>query len=461
MTEHAARCEEEAPYVVPERVRSAGLTLGQLIDAQPLRRVHWLVFVLCGAIVLLDGYDLQALGLAAPVIARRWAIPPPALGWPLSASLVGLGIASVLVAPLGDKWGRRPVLLGGLACIALSSGLTALAHDPATLALFRLFTGAGLGVCQANATALAAEWAPRDRRASVVTIISCQVALGALLAGLLSPKLLAEWDWPGIFLLGGLGPLVLSLLVACALPESPSFLQASERRLARFRRVLQTLAPGAEASDIRLEPHSRDAPGSFRAVLGARYRQRTFAFWAMFVVASFLVYLLISWLPVVLTQAGWSTAASARGISLYQAGGIVGALLLARCIDRELTFAALAVAYMLAGCAGAAFQYGADVPGVIPVLLFVLGMAVSGGLFGALAVGALLYPPQLRATGLGLGAAVARLGAALGPLVGGWVLTGKASAAEVLSWLALPAGLAAMAVLYLRWATHSAPRPLL
>jgi MFS family permease len=113
----------------------------------------------------------------------------------------------------------------------------------------------------------------------------------------------------------------------------------------------------------------------------------------------------------------------------------------------------LVIAYVLAGFAGLAFRYSPQIPNVVPILLCLLGVTVSGGLCGVLAVGASLYPTELRATGLGLGAAVARVGATLGPLVGGWELAGGASPIQTLSWLALPASLAVLSVMYLRWAT--------
>src|SRR5580698_6495592 len=79
------------------------------------------VFLLCAAVVLLDGYDLQAMALAVPTLAEQWHQPLPAFSIALSASLLGLGLGSAFIAPLGDRLGRRPLLLAGLAIILLSS----------------------------------------------------------------------------------------------------------------------------------------------------------------------------------------------------------------------------------------------------------------------------------------------------------------------------------------------------
>jgi AAHS family 4-hydroxybenzoate transporter-like MFS transporter len=425
-------------------------TVGELIDSRPMAALHLRVFLLCGAIVLLDGYDLQALGLAVPAIAHEWSIAPSALSWALSASLVGLGLASAFLAPIGDRRGRRPVLIGGLLLIGIASVATALVTTPLLLAALRFLTGAGLGVCQANATSLAVEWAPRPRRASVMTLMSCQVAVGALLAGLMAPALIRTWGWPGIFLLGGIVPLLLALLVFALLPESLALLAARTEHTGRFALLLRRFAPDVDASRIVADPRPVEAPGSIAALLGARYLPRTLAFWVIFTIAAFLVYMLISWLPVFLGASGWSRDASVRGIMLLQGGGILGALVLARFIDRGYTVAALCCAYIAAACAGIGFNLTAASGAAWPALLCLLGASVSGGMFGVLAVGALLYPPELRATGLGVGAAVARVGAVLGPLVGGWVLSRGAHPAQILAWLAVPAGGVALIIGLLR-----------
>jgi MFS transporter, AAHS family, 4-hydroxybenzoate transporter len=342
------------------------------------------------------------------------------------------------------------VLIGGLVLIGITSAATSLVSTPLALAALRFLTGAGLGVCQANATALSAEWAPRARRATLVTLMSCQVGVGALLAGLIAPNLIARWGWPAIFLVGGLGPLVLAMLVWALLPESLPLLLLQARHARKFESLLFRFAPDVDASRIASDPRLVERAGSIRALIGPRHLPRTLAFWATFTIAAFLVYMLISWLPVLLGGAGWSRDASVRGITWLQGGGIVGALVLARCIDRGWTIPALCTAYCVAGCAGIGFSLTAASGWVWPVLLAVLGASVAGGMFGVLAVGALLYPPELRAVGLGVAAAVARVGAVLGPLVGGWVLARGVSPTTILAWLALPAGSVALIIGVLR-----------
>src|ERR1700744_3409390 len=123
----------------------AATALASEIDGRPLTALRIRVFLLCAAVVLLDGYDLQAMALAVPTLAERWHLAPPAFAVTLSASLLGLGLGSGFIAPLGDRLGRRPLLLGGMAIILVTSLGTTTASAPWQLALWRLLVGLGLG----------------------------------------------------------------------------------------------------------------------------------------------------------------------------------------------------------------------------------------------------------------------------------------------------------------------------
>src|SRR5580698_143975 len=130
------------------------------MTAPPLSALQIRIFLLCALIVLLDGYDLQAMGLAVPALSRQWHLAPSAFTIAQSASLLGLGLGSAFIAPLGDRLGRRPLLLGGMGIILITSLGATTASAPWQLAVWRFLVGLGLGVCQSNASALTAEYAP-------------------------------------------------------------------------------------------------------------------------------------------------------------------------------------------------------------------------------------------------------------------------------------------------------------
>ena len=383
------------------------------------------VFLLCAAVVLLDGYDLQAMALAVPTLAEQWHLAPSTFGVTLSASLLGLGLGSAFIAPLGDRLGRRPLLLGGLAIILLTSLGATTAGAPWQLALWRLLVGLGLGVCQSNASALTAEYAPRARRATIMTLMGVCVSLGAVLAGTTAPQVLAVAGWRGLFLVGAALPLLVVLAAAFGLPESPALAA------------------------------KRPDGGTLMALLRPPYRERTLRLWFVYGLSAMLLYFLISWLPVFLTSAGWSRAQAPRGIALLQFGGILGALVQSWLVDRRHAIAALVGGYSVTLIAALLFAVPGSAP-AWPVLLVLMGSGVAGVVMSIIALGAIFYPPAIRVTGFGWAGAVSRIGAVLGPLAGGWIIAAGVAPRMILGLVAVPSLLCIIGTLTMRRAVADA-----
>jgi MFS transporter, AAHS family, 4-hydroxybenzoate transporter len=399
-------------------------TLASDIDGRPLSALQIRVFLLCAAVVLLDGYDLQAMALAVPTLAEQWHLAPPTFSVTLSASLLGLGLGSAFIAPLGDRLGRRPLLLGGLAIILLTSLGATTATAPWQLAVWRLLVGLGLGVCQSNASALTAEYAPRARRATLMTLMGVCVSLGAVLAGATAPQVLAAAGWRGLFLVGAALPLLVLLAAALGMPESPAI----------------------AAQHAAIVPREG---GTLRALLQPPYRERTLRLWFVYGLSAMLLYFLISWLPVFLTSAGWSRAQAPHGIALLQFGGILGSLTQAWLVDRRRAISALVGGYSMTLVTALLFALPGTAP-AWPVLLVLMGSGVAGVMMSIIALGAIFYPPEIRVTGFGWAGAVTRIGAVLGPLAGGWIITAGVTPRMTLGLVAVPSLLCIIGTLAMR-----------
>jgi len=348
---------------------------------------------------------------------------------------VGLGLGSALLAPLGDRFGRRPLLIGGLLLIAVAAAGAATATGMWQLVSWRTLVGAALGVCQSNATALASEYAPPSRRAGVMTLVGCSVSLGSLLAGWAAPWILAQASWRGLFLVGAVLPAGMAVAALIGLAESPQFL--------------------ANTATSGRGPESPGALASLRAVLAPPYRERTLRLWCIYGLAALLLYLLISWLPVLLSSAGWPPARALRGIALLQFGGIAGALVQAWWIDRGHPVGALIGAYAVTAAAAAAFAVPGT-QGAWPLLLVLVGSGAAGAMLSIFAVGAIYYPPAIRVSGFGWAGAITRGGAVLGPLLGGWVLGSGVPAARIMALTALPAALCCLTAVSMRGSLQTA-----
>jgi MFS transporter, AAHS family, 4-hydroxybenzoate transporter len=399
------------------------------MTAPPLSALQIRIFLLCALIVLLDGYDLQAMGLAVPALGRQWHLTPSAFTLAQSASLLGLGLGSAFIAPLGDRLGRRPLLLAGLAIILLTSLGAATATSPGQLAVWRLLVGLGLGVGQSNASALTAEYAPLARRATIMTLMGVCVALGGVLAGLTAPQVIAAAGAQGLFLVGAALPLLALLATAVGLRESPAI----------------------------ASPQAPLRGGTLLALLRPPYRERTLRLWLVYGLSAMLLYFLFSWLPVFLINAGWSPARASHGIALLQFGGIAGSLVQAWLVDRRRTITALVGGYGTTLISALLFAIPGCAP-AWPVLLVLMGSGVAGVVMSLIALGAIFYPPQIRATGFGWAGAVTRIGAVLGPLAGGWIIAAGVSSRVTLGLIALPALLCIAATLTMRGAVADAQR---
>jgi|HubBroStandDraft_5_1064220.scaffolds.fasta_scaffold87528_2 AAHS family 4-hydroxybenzoate transporter-like MFS transporter len=391
-----------------------------MVDS-PLSALQIRVFLLCSLIVLLDGYDLQAMGLAVPALATAWHLAPSVFTLAQTASLVGLGLGSAFIAPFGDRLGRRPLLLAGLLVLLLTALGAATATTPWQLAGWRLLMGLGLGIGQSNASALTAEYAPLARRATLMTLMGVCVALGGVLAGLTAPQVIAAAGWRGVFLVGAALALLALLTTAVGLPESPAI-----------------PAPAAPAKG-----------GSLLALLRPPYRERTLRLWLVYGLSAMLLYFLVSWLPQFLINAGWSPARASHGMALLQFGGIAGALVQAWLVDRRRTITALVGGYGMTLVTALLFALPGTAP-AWPVLLVLMGSGVAGVLMSIIALGAIFYPPPIRVTGFGWAGAVTRIGAVLGPLAGGWILAAGLSPQMTLGLSAVPALLCIIGTLSMR-----------
>lgn len=413
---------------------AAPAPLASDFDGRPLSALQIRVFLLCALVVLLDGYDLQAMALAVPTLAGDWHLQAQVFSTALAASLLGLGLGSAFIAPLGDRLGRRPLLLGGLAVILVTSLGATTAATTWQLTLWRLLIGLGLGVCQSNASALTAEYAPLARRATIMTAMGVCVALGAVLAGVTAPQVLAAGGWRGLFLVGAALPLLALLASAVGLPESPAILA----------KAASIVAPAAKQ-----QAAGSGSGGTLGALLRPPYRERTLRLWLVYGLSAMLLYFLISWLPVFLIAAGWSPSQAPRGIALLQFGGIAGSLIQAWLVDRRRTITALVGAYSVTLITALLFAIPGTAP-AWPVLLVFMGSGVAGVMMSIIALGAIFYPPQIRVTGFGWAGAVTRVGAVLGPLAGGWIIAAGVSPRITLGLVAVPSVLCILGTLAMR-----------
>lgn len=437
------------------------LNVAEVLETRGLGRFQLGAFALLGACLVMDGFDVLAMGYAAPALIRDWGLSNAAMGPVFGAALLGLFLGSILSGVVADRVGRRPVLLTATLAFSLFTLLTAHAGSMPGLLAARFAAGLGLGAMMPNATALVGEYSPRRHRVATMMIVTNGFMVGAVLGGFLSAWLVPAHGWRSVFTVGGVVPLALLLPMARWLPESLEFLAARGDRPTELTRWLARVDPAAAA---RADVVWITPGGAQRGIsLAQLFRDRRAVATALLWLANFTnvldAYLVASWLPTVVSDSGRSTSIAVLVGTAVQVGGMLGTFALGLLLQR-LGFTAVLFACFAGAAANLAVIGEPGLPlAALVAFAFLTGWGVFGGQPGLNALAATFYPVHLRSTGIGAALGVGRLGAVLGPLLAAELLRRQWSGAALFQAAAVPAVVSALAVLALHAVTGSASRP--
>jgi MFS transporter, AAHS family, 4-hydroxybenzoate transporter len=425
MTLSGRRIPNEEPSVeasvlrAPQSGSPAAVDIADLINTQPLSSFQKAIMVLIGGVVVMDGFDVQAIGFVAPALTQDWNIDPAALGPIFGAGLFGMLLGSMLLSMLADRLGRRPVLVGSTAFFSLCMLGTAAVESVQQLMFLRLLTGLGLGGVMANAVALASEYSPQRRRASLLMWISCGFTGGAIAGGLISTVLIPWGGWRSVFVVGGLLPLAIAAVMYWRLPESLLFLSLQPGAHDRLAQLLRRIAPGLDQGrDLRLRgPEQVEARGSLARLFRDGRALMTLLLWLVSFTNLLNLFFLANWLPLLSTRMGFSASTAVLMGTTLQLGGLIGAVFMGPLIDRLGYYRVLVPAFLIAGLAVAAIgEPGMPLP-LLYLVIFAAGICIVGAQPALNALASTLYPTEIRATGVGWSLGVGRVGAIVGPVV--------------------------------------------
>jgi AAHS family 4-hydroxybenzoate transporter-like MFS transporter len=401
-----------------------------------------------------DGYDLSAAAYAAPGVTAAWHIPRPALAPVFSASLFGMLFGAPLFGYLGDRIGRRAgIVLCSLIC-AIATLATATVHGVPELIALRFVTGFGLGGLPANTIALMAEYAPKRVRAVLITCMFMGITFGGIIPALVT-SLAPQAGWQLLFIVGGILPLVASILNFVFMPESFKFLALRgpnpARLIALARRMGAVISPTTTPRFVFAAETARSAV--LAALFTARLRLTTPLIWIIFMTNLMANFFLNSWMPTLFRGAGLTASDAALTTSMYYVGGVVGGLAISRALDR-LGMGIIPL-FMLFGCPAVVMLGAAAATGAgLKLAVFAVGVTVLGNQLALNALVGLVYPTAIRATGAGWALGVGRIGAICGPLIGGALLARHLPTTQLFMAPAIPLLIGAFAGLLLRVQAH-------
>ena len=375
---------------------------------------------LCLLCAVLEGFDIQAMGVAAPRLIPEFGLSPSQMGLVFSISNIGLVIGAAFGGWLADRVGRKPVFIGAVATFGVFTLGIALASNFTMLFVLRFLAGLGFGGAMPNMMAMATELSAPGRRAQTAAIMFCGMPIGGGFSALLTQALPPDMDWRALFVVGGVLP---TLLVP-----------------ALWLFMVETLRPGEHKVVKR---HS-----TWHILFGDGRAKPSLLLWSAFLPTVLILYLILNWLPTLVVAKGFDRSVAPQSAVAFNFVAVVGAMLFARWVDKRGTRTALVVAY--AGLIATLMALGAATnQAVILLLSGVLGFFLLGANYALYGIAGSYYPLEMRGTGSGASVAMSRIGSIIGPMLAGVLLGGGATATNVVQYMAPIAAVAGVAVVIL------------
>jgi AAHS family 4-hydroxybenzoate transporter-like MFS transporter len=424
-----------------------------LIENRPVGGGQGLLMMMCLLLICFDGFDAQVMGYTAPALVKDLHIGRGILGPVISAGLFGLMLGALILGTLGDRIGRKRIILLSAAILGLFSTLTAFAQTPIQMAVLRFVTGLCLGGAMPAAIALVAEYMPKRLRAMMVTITVSGFAIGPAIGGFLAPSLIAAYGWRGMFIAGGVVPLLLLPVYWVLLPESSRFLIHRRAPAAAIAKALgkvfigDRFDPSANYTYAEIRLPSTAINEIFKDGRGAG----TVLLWIAIFMNLVGINLQTSWLPLMITGLGYPLREAVTTTAMFHLGGALGGLVLAQMLGRFDLVRAVAVISLVAGLTVILIGFGGTTIMTLRITIFGAGLFVVGGQAALNALTGMYYPSYIRSTGSGWALGVGRLGAAVGPTVGSALVLLHLNMSTLFYVEAVPFFLVALAVFAIRF----------
>lgn len=425
---------------------SQQLNVNEIIDNAKFKPFHWQVLLWCLFVIIFDGYDLIIYGVALPLLMQEWSLSSVEAGLLASAALFGMMFGAMIFGTLSDKIGRKKTIM---ICVALFSGFTflgAFASGPTEFAILRFVAGLGIGGVMPTCVALTSEYAPKRIRSTLVAIMFSGYAIGGMMSALLGAALVGDYGWKIMFYIAGIPALLLPIIWKM-LPESLMYL-AKEGREEEAKEIVQKIEPSitvTPSSTLLLAETTKGDDAPIRALFLQNRGFTTVMFWVAFFMCLLMVYALASWLPKLMIQAGYSLGASMLFLFALNIGGMVGAIGGGALADRFHLKPVLTI--MFISGAAALILLGFNSPQVVLyTLIAIAGATTIGSQILLYTFVAQYYPTTVRSTAMGWASGIGRIGAIVGPVLTGALLTLNLPHQMNFLAIAIPGIIAAIAI---------------
>jgi MFS transporter, AAHS family, 4-hydroxybenzoate transporter len=420
------------------------IDVSAIIEQQKLGRFLIGLVLISWIITFFDGLDNNLISFTAPIIGAEYHLGKIQLGNIFSIGLFGTMVGGFALGYLGDRIGRRPMVIFATALFGILTMCFALANSYGSLLALRFIDGLPLGGMLPLAWALNIEYVPKRYRATVVTVIMMGYSLGTALGGPIAIWLIPKFGWKSVFILGGAVSLLCAGVLYAILPESIRFLASKglgQARIAsRILPIVRRIAPGQfipdGASFVVGDENMRARDFKPSLLFRGELRSITPLIWIAYVASSLAVFFIVNWTPVVFEALKYSRREAVTAASLYSLMGAVGGLLLMRFTDKRGAIAITIMPVMTA-----VLLLVATFVGMGHVAFLALSAATGGfligGHFGMHSISGIFYPTAYRANGVGWATSIAKIGSVAGPILGGIVLSTSLPVRDIFAVLAV------------------------
>lgn len=408
---------------------------------------QWVIIGLACFINALDGYDLVSMAFTSSAVVEEFGLSGAQLGWLLSSALIGMGIGSIVLAPLADRYGRKKLILVALSIDLLGLIMSAMADSYSDLLLWRIVTGIGVGGILACVTVVVSEFSNLRFRGLAMSIYSAGYGLGASLCGVLAAQLIPDYGWRSIFTIGAALTVVAILATIIVLPESVHHHRARGEE-DEVRAIAHRIG---KTEEFTVSPPAADAPKQrLSEILSGKYLATTIKLWIAFSLITAGFNFANQWTPRLLTEYGLSAQQGILGGIMLSFGGTIGSLIYGGLTTRIDARRLLIVFSLLSAVVLVTFILAASMPMMMFATGVAVGMLLNGCVTGMYTITPQAYPSALRATGVGTALGVARSGAVLAPIIVGYLLDAGWSPVALYASAAIVVAAAAAALIGVR-----------
>ncbi|MEI3614280.1 MFS transporter [Pseudogracilibacillus sp. SO30301A] len=400
------------------------INVNNFIDNQNFKRFHLVLLISCIFIIVADGYDMFMLGAILPQLMEEWAMDSVTAGKIGSYGLLGMMLGAMIFGPIADRFGRKSVILICTFIFTVFTFTSGFANDPFSFGVQRFIAGIGLGGVMPNLIALITEYAPKNLRNTLVAIMFSGHAFGGILASLGALVLLPIFDWRAVVWVAGLPLFALPILYK-VLPESYSYYM-KENKKEKLIPILNKMNENDsfDKEDVFIMNKTDDTDTSFKKLFIEKRALSTLMFWVAAFMCLLVMYGLSTWLPKIMQSSGYPVGSSLLFLITLNLGAVVGAIFGGKLADRFGSRKVLITFFIIGFLSLTALSFRPNAI-VLYILLFIAGGTTTGTQINTNSYVSQFYPSGIRSTGVGWELGVGRIGAMIGPALGGFLLSSQ------------------------------------